>query len=75
MQGKRIKILVNIPVNLHHNASLDAEMDEHLESCNENVEANMRNGRLPKTLKTADGPVEIESKHSKIPRCDIVFHV
>lgn len=47
------------------NASLDAEMDEHLEDCEQNGEANRRNGRLPKTVKTADGPVEIETPRDR----------
>ncbi len=47
------------------NASLDAEMDEHLEDCNQSGEANRRNGRLPKTLKTADGLVEIETPRDR----------
>jgi putative transposase len=47
------------------NASLDAEMDEHLEDCSQSGEANRRNGRLPKTLKTADGSIEIETPRDR----------
>ena len=47
------------------NASLDCELEEHLEACNQNGEANRRNGKLPKTLKTADGMVEIETPRDR----------
>jgi putative transposase len=47
------------------NASLDAEMDEHLEDCSQSGEVNRRNGRLSKTLKTAEGPVEIETPRDR----------
>lgn len=36
-------------------------MDQHLEECSENDEPNRRNGKMSKTLKTADGQVEIET--------------
>lgn len=47
------------------NASLDAEMDQHLEDCSQNGEVNRRNGRLSKTLKTAEGPVDIETPRDR----------
>lgn len=46
-------------------ASLDGEMDHHLEECGLNGEPNRRNGRLSKTLKTADGQVEIETPRDR----------
>ncbi len=47
------------------NATLDCEMDQHLEECNNNGEPNRRNGKLSKTLKTADGQVEIETPRDR----------
>ena len=47
------------------NASLDCEMEQHLEICSQNGEVNRRNGKLPKTLKTADGTVEIETPRDR----------
>jgi putative transposase len=47
------------------NASLDAEMDEHLENCEQSDETNRRNGRMSKLLKTADGQVEIETPRDR----------
>ena len=46
-------------------ASLDCEMEQHLEECSENGEPNRRNGKLYKTLKTADGQVEIETPRDR----------
>lgn len=46
-------------------ATLDCEMEQHLEECSENGEPNRRNGRLSKTLKTADGQVEIETPRDR----------
>lgn len=47
------------------NASLDCEMEQHLEICSQNGEANRRNGKLTKKLKTADGAVEIETPRDR----------
>jgi putative transposase len=41
------------------NASLDAEMEQHLDECKVNGASNRRNSRMSKILKTADGSVEI----------------
>jgi putative transposase len=46
-------------------ASLDGEMEQHLEECSQNDEPNRRNGKLYKTLKTADGQVEIETPRDR----------
>ncbi len=46
-------------------ATLDCEMDQHLEQCSENGEPNRRNGKLYKTLKTADAAVEIETPRDR----------
>ncbi len=40
-------------------------MEQHLEKCEVNGEPNRRNGRLPKTIKTADGHVEIETPRDR----------
>jgi len=47
------------------NASLDCEMAQHLENCTENGEQNRRNGKLSKTLRTADGSIEIETPRDR----------
>lgn len=47
------------------NASLNAEMDHHLEECEKIGSSNRRNGKLPKVLKTADGTVEIETPRDR----------
>lgn len=47
------------------NASLDCEMDQHLEDCNENGESNRRNGKMSKTLKTSDHSFEIETPRDR----------
>ena len=47
------------------NASLDCEMDQHLEDCNENGESNRRNGKMSKTLKTCDHSFEIETPRDR----------
>ena len=40
-------------------------MKQHLEECSDNGEPNRRNGKLPKTIKTADGQVEIETPRDR----------
>lgn len=47
------------------NATLDCEMEQHLEECLENEESNRRNGKMLKTIKTADGEVEIETPRDR----------
>jgi putative transposase len=47
------------------NASLDAEMEQHLDECKVNGASNRRNGRMSKILKTADGSVEIETPRDR----------
>lgn len=47
------------------NASLDCEMDQHLEDCNENGESNRRNGKMSKMLKTSDHSFEIETPRDR----------
>lgn len=46
-------------------ASLDSEIEQHLEDCDAAGEPNRRNGKLYKTLKTADGQVEIETPRDR----------
>lgn len=47
------------------NASLDAEMDHHLEECAEEFEPNRRNGKITKTIQTGSGPVDIETPRDR----------
>lgn len=46
-------------------ASLDAEMEHHLDNCKNDGEKNRRNGKMPKTVQTAGGPVEIETPRDR----------
>lgn len=55
------------------NATLDCEMDQHLEECGENSEPNRRNGKMSKILKTADGQVEIETPRDRAGTFDPQF--
>lgn len=47
------------------NATLEGEMEQHLEECSDNGEPNRRNGKMPKTLKTAEGHLEIETPRDR----------
>src|SRR5262245_25298827 len=46
-------------------ASLEGELEAHLESCSNSEIANRRNGKSRKTLKTADGSFELETPRDR----------
>ena len=46
-------------------ASLDTEMDEHMEQCVSNNIKNRRNGVSKKTLQTGSGPIEMETPRDR----------
>jgi transposase-like protein len=46
-------------------AALEAELDEHLSEESAESEKNRRNGKVKKTLKTSDGPIELVSSRDR----------
>lgn len=46
-------------------ASLNAELDEHIELCSASDIANRRNGKLSKTVQTGSGPVELDTPRDR----------
>jgi putative transposase len=46
-------------------ASLDAEIEQHMEDCDEAGVTNRRNGKLSKTVQTGSGPIEIETPRDR----------
>ena len=46
-------------------AALEAELEEHLTEDAENVEKNRRNGKVKKTVKTSDGPIELVTSRDR----------
>lgn len=46
-------------------AALEAELDEHLSEESAESEKNRRNGKVKKTLKTGDGPIELVSSRDR----------
>jgi putative transposase len=46
-------------------ASLDGEMDAHLSDCKDQNQANRRNGKLKKTMKTGTGTFELETPRDR----------
>ncbi len=46
-------------------ASLEAEIEQHMEECAEAGTANRRNGKMNKTVQTGSGPVEIETPRDR----------
>lgn len=46
-------------------AALDGEMDAHLSDCKDQGQANRRNGRLKKTIKTGTGSFELETPRDR----------
>lgn len=46
-------------------ASLEGEMAHHMASCQEQGQSNRRNGKTPKTVKTAYGQVSIETPRDR----------
>jgi putative transposase len=46
-------------------AALDGEMDSHLQDCKAQDQANRRNGKLKKTMKTGTGSFEIETPRDR----------
>ena len=46
-------------------ASLEAEIEQHLEDCDDTGVTNRRNGKLSKTVQTGSGPVEIETPRDR----------
>ena len=46
-------------------AALEAELEEHLTEDAENTEKNRRNGKVKKTVKTSDGPIELVTSRDR----------
>lgn len=46
-------------------AALEGEMDSHLSTCKEDGQANRRNGKLKKTMKTGTGSFELETPRDR----------
>jgi len=46
-------------------AALEAELEEHLTEDAENTEKNRRNGKVKKTVKTGDGPIELVTSRDR----------
>jgi transposase-like protein len=46
-------------------AALEGEMDSHLSTCKEDGQANRRNGKLRKTMKTGTGSFELETPRDR----------
>lgn len=47
------------------NASLDAEIENHLDDCSAKYEPNRRNGKASKVVQTTTGPVEIDTPRDR----------
>lgn len=47
------------------NASLEGEMEYHLDACKQSGTKNRRNGKSSKTIQTASGPVELETPRDR----------
>lgn len=46
-------------------AALESELEEHLTEDAENTEKNRRNGKVKKTVKTSDGPIELVTSRDR----------
>jgi len=46
-------------------ASLEGELESHLEACSDSGEENRRNGKTSKTVQSSHGPVEIETPRDR----------
>lgn len=46
-------------------SALEGEMDAHLSDCKDQGQANRRNGKLKKTMKTGTGPFELETPRDR----------
>lgn len=46
-------------------ASLEAEMDHHMDTCSDTGQTNRRNGKTSKTVQTASGPVDLNTPRDR----------